>query len=382
MTSLIRNLRDGEEFVGFYLIKEVEAKQTSSSIPKDYLDLVLADSSGAISAKYWDASKTDIETFFPMCLVKVQGMVQVYRDKLQVKVNRIRKAVERDGVSITDFIRSAPVSAEELLPVIHQAINSITNEDIRAIVTYCFEKVEDKMQSSPAAKYHHHAYHGGLAYHIVRMLEIGDFICGQRPFINPDLIKAGIILHDIAKPVEMISEFGMVLDYSNQGKLIGHISMASNWVTEASIKLGINLESNVILALQHLILSHHNLGEWGSPVQPQLPEAVALHYIDAMDAKLQMVEDMLQTTAESEEWTPGIRGLENKAIYKLKLLFPQEGKTLIWVNVHIPDKLCTAHKPTCGHVLQEETNLKGIREIRGDGGWYDFLLLDVASSWS
>lgn len=319
MTSLIRNLRDGEEFVGFYLIKEVEAKQTSSSIPKDYLDLVLADSSGAISAKYWDASKTDIEAFFPMCLVKVQGMVQVYRDKLQVKVNRIRKAVEQDGVSITDFIRSAPVRAEELLPVIQQAINSITNEDIRAIVTFCFEKVEEKMQSSPAAKYHHHAYYGGLAYHIVRMLEVGEFICRQRPILNADLIKAGIILHDIAKPVEMISEYGMVLDYSNQGKLIGHISMASNWVTEAAIKLGIELESNVILALQHLILSHHNLGEWGSPVQPQLPEAVALHYIDAMDAKLQMVEDMIHTTAESEEWTPVIRGLENKAIYKLKL---------------------------------------------------------------
>jgi 3'-5' exoribonuclease len=244
VTSLIRNLRDGDELVGFYLIKEIEAKQTGSSIPKDYLDLVLADSSGAISAKYWDASKTDIETFFPMCLVKVQGMVQVYRDKLQVKVIRIRKTAEQDGVKITDFIRSAPITADELLPIIRKSIDSLINEEIRAIGTYCFEKVEDKMHSSPAAKYHHHAYYGGLAYHIVRMLEVGEFICMQRPFLNSDLIKAGIILHDIAKPVEMISEYGMVLDYSNQGKLIGHISMASNWLTEAAIKLGIELESN------------------------------------------------------------------------------------------------------------------------------------------
>ncbi|WDH83319.1 3'-5' exoribonuclease YhaM family protein [Paenibacillus urinalis] len=319
MTTLIKDLKDGDEFVGFYLIKEIEAKQTNSSVPKDYLDLVLADSSGHISAKFWDASKTDIETFFPMCLVKVQGVMQVYRDKLQVKVLRIRKTVEQDGVSITDFIRSAPVGADELLPVIQQAISSLTHNDIRSIVTFCFEKVKDKMKSAPAAKTHHHAYFGGLAYHIVRMLEIGDFICRQRPFLNSDLIKAGIILHDIAKPVEMISEYGMVLDYSNQGKLVGHISMASNWITEAAIKLGIELDSNVIIALQHLILSHHNLGEWGSPVQPQLPEAVALHYIDAMDAKLQMVEDMLQTTADNEEWTPVIRGLENKAIYRLKI---------------------------------------------------------------
>lgn len=111
----------------------------------------------------------------------------------------------------------------------------------------------------------------------------------------------------------------MVLDYSNQGKLIGHISMASNWITEAALKLGVDPESNVVLALQHLVLSHHNLGEWGSPVQPQLPEAVALHYIDAIDAKLQMVEDMLNTTAESEEWTAVIRGLENEPVMRLKL---------------------------------------------------------------
>ncbi|WP_235886353.1 3'-5' exoribonuclease YhaM family protein [Paenibacillus cymbidii] len=297
----------------------MEAKQTNSSVPKDYLDLVLADSSGQISAKLWDASKTDIETFYPMCLVKVQGVVQLYREKLQVKVTRMRKTTGQDGVSITDFIRSAPLAAEELLPVIQQAIESLVHHDIRSIVAYCYEKVKDAMQTAPAAKTHHHAYLGGLAYHIVRMLEIGEFICRQRPFLNPDLIKAGIILHDIAKPVEMNSEYGIVMDYSNQGKLIGHINLASNWITEATFKLGIAPESNVVMALQHLVLSHHNLSEWGSPVQPQLPEAVALHYIDSMDAKLQMVEDMLQTTAAGEEWTPVIRGLENKAIFKLKL---------------------------------------------------------------
>ncbi|MFC4808815.1 3'-5' exoribonuclease YhaM family protein [Paenibacillus sp. GCM10023250] len=319
MSVLIKDFKDGDEFVGYYLIKEIEAKQTNSSIPKDFLDIVLADSSGNISAKYWEASKLDIETFFPMCLVKVQGVVQVYREKLQVKVIRIRKTTKQDGVSVTDFIRAAPVGADELIPIIENAINSLNHNDIKSIVSFCFEKVKDTLHSAPAAKSHHHAYYGGLAYHIVRMLELGEFISQQRPFLNSDLIKAGIILHDIAKPVEMISEYGMVVDYSNQGKLIGHISMATNWITEAAIKLGLDLESNAIMALQHLILSHHNLGEWGSPVQPQLPEAVALHYIDAMDAKLQMVEDMLQTTADSEEWTPVIRGLENKAIYRLKL---------------------------------------------------------------
>lgn len=319
MTTEIKHMKDGDEFVGYYLIKEVEAKLTNTANPKDFLDLVLADSTGQVSAKFWDASKTDIETFVPMSLVKVQGVVQTYRDKLQVKIIRLRLATEEDGVSLTDFIRSAPVDSKELIAYITDTIGAIKHEEMKRIVSYCFGKVKDRMPSSPAAKSFHHAYYGGLAYHVARMLELGDFLCRQRPFLNEDLLKAGIILHDIAKPEEMISEYGMVSDYSNHGKLIGHISMVSNWIAEAAVKLDIDPGAPVVTALQHMVLSHHNLGEWGSPVQPQLPEAVALHHIDGLDAKLQMAEDALQSMPPDQEWTPPIRGLENKAVFRLKL---------------------------------------------------------------
>lgn len=317
--KLITQLTHQDEFVGFYLLKELEVKQTNGTPPKDYFDLTLCDSSGQLSAKFWDVTITDKETFFPMDLVKVNGIAHLYRERLQIKVTRMRKAVPEDGVSVTDFIRSAPITPIDLIHTIKQARESIVDEEIKAIVSYCIAKVEDKLLHSPAAKMHHHAYFAGLAYHMVRMLEIGEFLCKQRPFLNADFIKAGIILHDIAKPEEMVSQLGIVSEYSVQGKLIGHISMASNWITEAAIRLNIDLNSNKVLGLQHLVLSHHNLGEWGSPVQPQTPEAVALHHIDAMDAKLQMVEDALDTTPESDEWTTYIRGLENKAIYRLKI---------------------------------------------------------------
>ncbi|MGG1519609.1 HD domain-containing protein [Paenibacillus oryzisoli] len=317
--TLIKQLQAPDEFVGFYLIKELEIKQTNTTPAKDFLDIVLCDASGQIPAKLWDASITDKETFFPMTLVKVQGLVQLYRERLQVKIAKIRKATPEDDVKLTDFIRSAPISPYDLIQTIHRVLDSIENPTIRNIVSFCVVKVGDKLEHSPAAKSHHHAYYAGLAYHIVRMLEIGEFICGQRPFLNPDLIKAGIILHDIAKPDEMVAQLGIVSDYSVQGKLLGHISMVSSWITEAAIYHGIDLQSDVVIGLQHIVLSHHNLPEWGSPVLPQLPEAVALHYIDSMDAKLQMVEDALLTTPESEPWTPMIRGLENKAVYRLKL---------------------------------------------------------------
>ncbi|GAA0381931.1 3'-5' exoribonuclease YhaM family protein [Paenibacillus motobuensis] len=317
--TLIKEFVNQEEFIGYYLLKEVEVKLTNSTPPKNYLDIVLSDSSGEISAKLWDASEVDKETFFPMGLVKVRGVVQTYRERLQMKIIQMRPVKEEDGVKLVDFVRSAPIRAVDLIHTIQATIATISDAEIRSIVTYCVDKVEEKLMHYPAAKTHHHAYFAGLAYHMVRMLELGEFLCGQRPFLNPDMLRAGIILHDIAKPEEMVAQLGIVSEYSTPGKLLGHISMASNWITEAAIRLDIDLDSHKVMGLQHLVLSHHNLGEWGSPVQPQTAEAVALHHIDALDAKLQMVEDALNTTAEDEDWTPLIRGLENKGIYRLRV---------------------------------------------------------------
>jgi len=317
--TLIKELTTNDEFVGFYLLKELELKQTNTSPAKDYFDLVLCDASGQLPAKYWDVKETEKDDFSPMTLVKVQGIVQLYREKPQVKITRIRNVSNEDGVSLTDFIRAAPIGSAELLEVISRVIESISDPAIRDIVSFCVDKVREKLAHYPAAKMHHHAYFAGLAYHIVRMLEIGEFLCKQRPFLNADMIKAGIILHDIAKPEEMIAQLGVVTDYSTQGKLIGHIAMAAGWITEAALRLELPLDSEQVIGLQHLILSHHNLGEWGSPVQPQTAEAVALHYIDALDAKLQMAEDALSATSDKELWTQPIRGLENKALYRMSL---------------------------------------------------------------
>lgn len=317
--TLIKELTTNDEFVGFYLLKELELKQTNTSPAKDYFDLVLCDASGQLPAKYWDVEETERDNFSPMTLVKVQGIVQLYREKPQVKIIRIRNIRDEDGVSLTDFIRAAPIGSAELLEVISRVIESISDPAIRDIVSFCVDKVREKLAHYPAAKMHHHAYFAGLAYHIVRMLEIGEFLCKQRPFLNADMIKAGIILHDIAKPEEMIAQLGVVTDYSVQGKLIGHIAMAAGWITEVALRLELPLDSQQVIGLQHLILSHHNLGEWGSPVQPQTAEAVALHYIDALDAKLQMAEDALSATSDKELWTQPVRGLENKALYRMSL---------------------------------------------------------------
>ncbi|MBP1999279.1 3'-5' exoribonuclease [Paenibacillus shirakamiensis] len=314
----INTFIEGEEVTGFYLLKSVNIKQTNGNSPKDYFDLILGDSTGEIVAKFWEASATDKETFFAPMLVKIKGHVHLYRDKLQFKVVQIRPANAEDGHQITDFLRSAPVAPTDLVSTISAAAATIQDADYKWIVDQCLAKVGDKLLHYPAAKTMHHAFYAGLAYHMVRMLELAEFIVTQRPFLNRDLLITGIILHDIAKTEELTAELGIVSEYSFTGKLIGHISLAVNWITESAIKRGIDLNDEKLVMLQHLILSHHNLGEWGSPIQPQLPEAIALHLIDQMDAKLQAAEDAVMGVAESGSWSAPVRALENRPMYRGK----------------------------------------------------------------
>jgi len=314
LTAII-SFENGEEITGFYLMKSAEVKQTSTTPAKDYFDIILSDKTGEIPAKLWDLTATDKETYRSPMLVKVKAAVQSYRDKLQLKVIQIRPAKDDDGVTIMDFVKSAPVAAPMLLQSIYAAVDDIQDVDIRNVVRFCLSKAGSKLIHYPAAKAMHHNFYAGLVYHTSRMLELGEYLCKQRPFLDPDLIKAGIILHDIAKTEEMIAELGAVQDYSFTGRLIGHISLAANWVLEASIELDLGTDNEKIVILQHLILSHHNLGEWGSPVQPQLPEAVAIHYIDQLDAKMQAAEDAVNAAPDTEGWTAPVRILENKQLY-------------------------------------------------------------------
>ncbi|ANE45359.1 phosphohydrolase [Paenibacillus swuensis] len=317
--TLIKNLKLDYEFAGYYLLKELETKHTTNStLQKKYFDLVLSDSSGQISAKYWDVNPDETDMFKVMTLVKVKGVVINFRDRLQVKINNIQNVNSKDNVKITDYIRSAPIEASELINKINLHICQIKDKEIRTIVEFCVKKAKKKLEHYPAAKIHHHSYFAGLAYHIVRMLEIGDFLCNQRPFLNKDFLIAGIILHDIAKTEEYEASIGVVTDYSTKGKLIGHIVIATNWILEATILNKLEVNSEKVMLLQHLVLSHHNIAEWGSPVQPQLAEAVALHLIDSMDAKLQMAEDAINTIPLDEKWTSSIKGLDNNAMFRQK----------------------------------------------------------------
>ncbi len=316
MLVKINELETGMEFTGFYLLKSAMVKQTNDN--KSYFDMIMGDATGEMPLKYWDISDVDKVTFLTGSIVKIKGIVSTYRDKLQAKVIKIRLATEEDGYQIADFVKSAPVPAADLIHIIEQTIATIQNEKIQNIVNVCVSRVKTQLWSFPAAKSMHHSYYSGLAYHMVRMLEIGDFIIRQRPFLHADLLRAGILLHDLGKVLEFEGgEHGICTNYTMAGQLLGHISMINTWVYEAAQQFGIDTQDPVVIALQHMVLSHHGKLEYGSPVLPQLPEAVALHYIDNLDAKLQAVEDAL--AGSKEDCVTGIKAIDGGRVFRLPL---------------------------------------------------------------
>lgn len=315
-TRKINEFVKNERSEGFYLIKSIDLKTTNSN-GKKYLDIVLADGTGEITAKKWEVKDNEETEFKSNSIVKVRGMVTSWQTALQLKIEQMRNIVEEDNVNIDDYVQSAPTGSREMFETIESYINKMKNDDIKNIVKFMIEKNKEKLMYYPAAKKNHHSIKGGLLYHITTMLSLGEKICSIYDFLNIDLIYGGIILHDLAKIKEMASsELGIVDDYTLEGTLLGHITQGVKEIELAGQE--VNADREVIILLEHMVLSHHYEPEYGSPVKPMIPEAEILHYVDLIDARMY---DMRKVTHETEigSFSERLWSLENRRIYNHKL---------------------------------------------------------------
>lgn len=306
--SLFSGLKLKDPIEGVVVVTSYEKKDDSTGKPMLYLEL----SSGSIkmSAKKF-AAYSEPQTMIIPTLVKISGFVDSYNNKEYLKLNLIEEAPNAD---LSGFVRMAPMSVADMKAAIKSYVDRIDNVIFRKIVVGCMNPVWKEFFESPAAKSNHHDFYGGLAYHEIRMLEIGDFLIKQRPFLSYNLLASGILLHDLEKVHELLSRYGIVSAYSTVGNLVGHISMVDSLITKVCVEQEIPLDCEEVIALRHVVLAHHGKGEWGSPVNPQMAEAVALHHIDNLDAKLQAVEDALETV-EVGNFTPPIYALDRTAFY-------------------------------------------------------------------
>jgi len=310
----IGEFNKGDRIENFFLVKNAECKITNNSTTNKYLDLMLIDSTGEINAKLWECNENIEASIKDNMLVKVRAVVNEYRGKLQLKVEKIRPSTVEDNINIDEFILVAPYKSEDMFETLLDYIEKIENKDIKRITESIISKLSYKLMHYPAAKSNHHAIKGGLLYHITTMLKAAEKLLGIYNYLNKDLLYSGIILHDIAKIMEMeSSELGIVSKYSTEGQLLGHIIQGISLIETAAIE--VNADKEIVMLLQHMILTHHYEPEYGSPKKPMIPEAEMLHHLDVLDARMY---DMRKATKDLNpgEFSEKVYSLDGVSIYK------------------------------------------------------------------
>ena len=302
----------GDDIQKFFIIKNLNVKTSSNN--KKYLDLTIADKSGEINGKVWDANEEAIETFSVGKIIKVKGTVTLWQNTLQLKIVKVRLQNEEDEVIIDELVASAPIEPIIMYEEILSYARNMNNEDIKKIVTYILEDMKEKLLYYPAAKSNHHSIRAGLLYHILRMLRSANSLCKIYPYLDEDLLYAGVILHDIEKINEMDSdELGMVSSYTFEGQLLGHLIMGIKRIGEVAKELNVNPEISTLL--EHMILSHHYEPEFGSPKKPLIPEGEMLHHLDMIDARMYDMDKALKGIDEGG-FTEPIYLLDRRRLYK------------------------------------------------------------------
>ena len=235
--------------------------------------------------------------------------VNDYAGKNQIIITKIED--HDDDLDLSLFFKTAPIERDELKKYIEEKMESIQNPILKKIVHDLIEPRKDVFLNHPAAVTMHHNYIGGLAHHVYSMLKIAETLVGMYPALNRDLLFSGILIHDLGKMVEITES--KTPTYSKEGNLLGHIVIGMNMLHEVLILNGYE-KTDEGLALMHMIAAHHGELEYGSPKEPIILEALALHLIDLTDAKLAGCQEFISKTPKGTYSNP-IPSIGKKVYY-------------------------------------------------------------------
>ena len=296
---------------GFCLIKTVERKLTSRGVP--FLDMTLTDSDGEVGAKLWDYKEELHGEFVPNDLVKVRGTMTPFNDTQQLRIERIRRVSDEDGVRIEDFVPSAGFSGEAMFDELIAVADAFSDEELKLLVKTLLNEYRDRLIYWPAAFRLHHAIRGGLLYHTLSILRMAQSVAKIYPFIDSDLLSAGVILHDIAKTQEFdVAPTGIASGYTVDGNLVGHLVRGAMAVEKCGREL--ELSEETLMLVEHMIISHHGEPEFGAAVRPMFLEAEILSELDTLDAKIYEIEQACRGV-EPGEFTQRQWALDNRKLY-------------------------------------------------------------------
>lgn len=308
------DVRPGDDIQDFFIVKGSQIK--TGKTEKEYLDITLGDSSGELNAKKWDIAPDDVavRTLANGDIVKIRGSVTEFNGQKQLRIQRIRKATPEDGIDPAEFVKAAPEKPIAMYAYLLERVEAMKDEDLKKLTSSVMEMYKEKLLYWPAATRNHHAELGGLLWHTKRMAMSGEKLCDVYPFLNRDLLLAGVLLHDIQKINEIVSDgSGIASEYSKEGQLLGHLVMGVRELEKIGETLGTPREK--LLLLEHMILSHHYEPEFGSPKKPAFAEAEVLHYLDILDAHLFIFEEV-SGAMEEGAFSEKIFSLDNRRLYK------------------------------------------------------------------
>ena len=310
----LKELKAGDSFVGFCIIKSKRIRQTRDN--KFFIDVDLQDASGSLNAKIWDDYDRLKDEFERGDVVKVEASIDQYKDQLQAKIKRLRKSRPDDPVDMSALMPITKEDIETMYSEVLKMIEEVKNPHLKELLYFFYDDEEsaEKIKRAPAARNIHQAYVGGLLEHVWHMAKSGRALLREvYPQLDPDLVVAGILIHDLGKLLEL--ELSPAISYTKLGYLEGHIFLGLKMLDEKLRKLP-DFPDELRLQLEHIILSHHGEKEFGSPVLPATPEAMLIHQIDNLDAKLAIVQEaILADLNEAEDFTNYHQVLE-RHLYK------------------------------------------------------------------
>ena len=303
------NERGGAD--GFCLIKSVEKKTSSKGGP--YLDITLSDATGEINAKLWDYNEMLHGTYETGDLVKVRGVISKYNGADQMKIEKIRKATESDGIDPGDFVEQASETGEKMFGELIKLAEEFDNEAIRALTLKLYNDNKERLLYWPAAFKLHHAIRSGLLMHTLSIVRMCESVAAIYPSVNRDLLICGAMLHDIGKLREFdVNTLGTANGYTTEGNLIGHLVKGAMMVEKAAEELG--TDDKTAMMIEHMIISHHGEPEFGAAVRPSFIEAEILSSLDKLDAAIYEMEDAVKSTAP-EDFSARLWALDNRKLY-------------------------------------------------------------------
>jgi 3'-5' exoribonuclease len=299
----VSDLADGQIITSLYLVREKEIR-TSARTGRSWLELSLADRSGSIPAKMWDNFEAIAKTFERDDVVRVRGRVKLYNERKELTIEQIVPAAEKD-YELADFLPHTKYDVEKLYAELRAAVAGMQNSWLQKLLSCIVDdpEVAPRLKRAPAAMTMHHAYIGGLLEHTISLIGLASALCTHYPELDRDLLLTGVVLHDIGKLEEL--RYSRGIEYSDEGRLLGHISMGAMLVRE-KCKVIEHFPAPLAVMVQHLILSHHGSLEFGSPSLPQFPEAIALHAIDDLDSKMAGMRATLELSSgagTAQMWT-------------------------------------------------------------------------------